>query len=60
VGKSALGLLILAAALGGRAVAQKPVIRVGVEAVVVDVSVFDAKGRPCSLCPVGFRARTIF
>jgi VWFA-related protein len=70
VGKSgAIGLLIFAAALGGGAVAQppviggrarpverppvpdptveqRPVIRVDVNAVVVDVSVFDAKGQP--------------
>jgi VWFA-related protein len=68
VGKSsALGLLILAATLGGGAVAstqvgggrgrpaeqpppireeQRPVIRVGVDAIVVDVSVLDEKGQP--------------
>ncbi len=43
---SAIGLLLFAAALGGPVLAQRPVIRVGVDTVVVDVSVLDAKGQP--------------
>ena len=47
MGKSgAIGLLLVAAAFGGRVLAQRAVIRVDVDAVVVDVSVLDAKGRP--------------
>jgi hypothetical protein len=47
VGKRAVGLLLLAAAaLGGRVAAQRQVIRVNVDTVVVDVSVFDKAARP--------------